>query len=47
MVIEVLFQEVCNLFGDKENVTYLQATLPEAEFIFTALNDTLRTIPRI
>ena len=40
MVIEILFQEVCNLYGDGQNVTYLQATLPEAEFIFTSLTDT-------
>jgi len=39
MVIEVLFNEVCNLYGDGQNVTYLQATLPQAEFIFTALTD--------
>ena len=39
MKIEILFNEVCNLYGDGQNVTYLQATLPDAEFIFTALND--------
>lgn len=39
MVIEILFHEVCNLYGDGQNVTYLQATLPEAEFIFTSLTD--------
>lgn len=37
MVIEILFSEVCNLYGDAQNVTYLQATLPDAEFIFTPL----------
>lgn len=37
MVIEVLFSEVCNLYGDAQNVTYLQATLPDAQFIFTPL----------
>ncbi len=40
MVVEILFQEVCGLYGDSQNATYLQATLPEAEFIFTRLCDT-------
>ena len=40
MVIEILFSEVCSLYGDGQNPVYLQATLPEAEFIFTALNET-------
>lgn len=40
MIIEILFSEVCNLFGDGQNVTYLQATLPDAEFIFTPITDT-------
>lgn len=40
MVIEVLFGESCNLYGDGENISYLQATLPEAEFIHTKLTDT-------
>lgn len=39
MKIEVLFQEACNLMGDSQNVRYLQATLPDAEFIFTALTE--------
>ena len=39
MVVEILFSEVCNLFGDGQNVTYLQATLPDAKFIFTKLID--------
>ncbi len=39
MVVEILFNEVCNLFGDGQNVTYLQATLPDAEFVFTSLTD--------
>lgn len=37
MVIEVLFSEVCNLYGDGQNVTYLRAALPQAEFIYTPL----------
>lgn len=40
MVVEILFQEVCGLYGDSQNPTYLQATLPDAEFIFTSLTDT-------
>lgn len=40
MVIEILFQEVCGLYGDSQNPTYLQATLPDAKFIFTKLTDT-------
>ena len=39
MVVEILFQEVCGLYGDSQNATYLQATLPEADFIFTKLTD--------
>lgn len=39
MVVEILFNEVCNLFGDGQNVTYLQATLPDAQFVFTPLPD--------
>ena len=40
MTIEILFQEVCGLYGDSQNPTYLQATLPDADFIFTTLTDT-------
>jgi len=39
MVVEILFNEVCNNYGDGQNVKYLQATLPDAEFIFTSLLD--------
>ena len=39
MKIEVLFSEVCNLSGDFQNVEYLRQTLPESEFIFTALTE--------
>lgn len=39
MVIEILFNEVCNLYGDGQNVTYLRASLPNAEFIFTPLTE--------
>ena len=40
MVVEILFQEVCGLYGDSQNATYLQATLPNAQFVFTKLCDT-------
>lgn len=37
MIIEILFSEACNLHGDGQNITYLQACLPDAEFVFTSL----------
>ena len=40
MVVEILFQEVCGLYGDSQNATYLQATLPDAKFVYTKLTDT-------
>lgn len=40
MKIEVLFGEVCGLYGDAQNAAYLKATLPEATFIETPLTDT-------
>ncbi len=39
MVVEILFQEVCGLYGDSQNPVYLQATLPDAQFIYTKLTD--------
>ena len=39
MKIEVLFPEICNLYGDLFNVTYLKDCLPEAEVINTSLSD--------
>ena len=39
MKIEVLFPEICNLYGDLFNVTYLKDCLPEAEVINTSLGD--------
>ena len=39
MVVEILFNEVCNLFGDGQNVTYLRSSLPGAQFIYTALTE--------
>ena len=37
MKIEVLYPEICNLFGDAMNAEYLHRALPEAEFIKTSL----------
>lgn len=39
MVVEILFSEICSLFGDGQNPVYLQKCLPDAEFIFTSLVD--------
>lgn len=38
MIIEVLFGEVCNLYGDPQNVEYLAQTLPDAQIIHTSLD---------
>lgn len=35
MTIEVLYPELCNLYGDSANVRYLQACVPEAEIVYT------------
>ena len=40
MKIEVLFPEVANLYGDLENISYLQKSCPEIEIVETHLNDT-------
>jgi len=37
MKIEVMYPELCNLFGDAMNAEYLHRALPEAEFIKTSL----------
>ncbi len=39
MKIEVLFPEICNLYGDLANVAYLSRCLPEAEIVNTSLKD--------
>lgn len=38
MVIEYLFPEIANLFGDSANFKYLRKSLPDAEFVETSLN---------
>jgi len=40
MKLELLYPEVCNLYGDLMNATYLQKALPEAELIRTRLKET-------
>lgn len=37
MIVEVLFNEVCGLSGDSQNAEFLQAAMPEAEFVYTTL----------
>ena len=37
MKIEVLFPEVCNLYGDLQNIEYLRRSLGDAEIIETSL----------
>ena len=39
MIIEILYPEHVNLFGDMSNMRYLQACLPDAEFIRTPLTE--------
>ena len=38
MKIEILYPEVCNLFGDTSNIKYLKKCIPEAEIIKTEIN---------
>lgn len=38
MKIEVLYPEVCNLYGDLQNVEYLKRSCPEIEVVTTDLN---------
>lgn len=40
MTVEVLFNEVCGLYGDAQNATYLQKALPDAQFVYTPLTGT-------
>ena len=37
MKIEVLYPEICNLYGDLANIRYLKECLPDAEIINTSL----------
>ena len=38
-VVEVLYPEFCNLFGDSSNIRYLKKCIPDAEFIYTAFTE--------
>lgn len=40
MKIEIMYPELCCLYGDKGNTMFLQQCLPDAEFIYTELNET-------
>ena len=40
MIIEVLYPELCNLYGDAMNAEYLHRALPDAGFIKTSLKST-------
>jgi len=40
MKIEVLFPEICNLYGDLANIRYLKESDPSIEIIETSLKDT-------
>ncbi|MDD7633475.1 MAG: hypothetical protein PUK20_00835 [Firmicutes bacterium] len=44
MKIEILFPEVCNLFGDLGNICYLKKVLPQAEFCSTPLCGDVRFV---
>ncbi len=39
MKIEILYPELCNLFGDTGNIKYLKLCIPETEFVYTSLHD--------
>ncbi len=39
MKIEILYPELCCLYGDKGNTKFLQQCLEDAEFIYTQLNE--------
>lgn len=39
MIVEVLYPNLCNLFGDRGNVVYLKKCLTKAKFIETSIDD--------
>ena len=39
MTIEILYRDVCNLYGDGMNMEYLKRCIPGAEFVYTELGD--------
>lgn len=44
MKIEILFSEICNLFGDMGNIVFLENTLKDAQFIYTKIYEQPRFI---
>lgn len=42
MTIEVLYPELCSLYGDQANIAYLQKCIPDAAFHFTHNHETPR-----
>ena len=39
MTIEILFPEICNLYGDSGNVLFIEKNFPDAQIIKTKLNE--------
>ena len=39
MKIEILYPQLCCLYGDKGNTLFLQKCFPDAQFVFTQLNE--------
>ena len=39
MKIEVLFPEICNLYGELENIGYLRKSMPDIEVTETAVTE--------
>ncbi len=39
MTIEILFPEICNLYGDSGNVLFIEKNFPDAQIIKTRLNE--------
>lgn len=39
MKIEILFPEICNLYGDLANIRYIKESVPEAQIIETSLKE--------
>ena len=39
MTIEILFPEICNLYGDSGNVLFIEKNFPNAQIIKTKLNE--------
>lgn len=42
MIIEMLYPEICNLFGDHQNVEFLARSCPDVQIIRTSLDETPR-----